>query len=109
MRVIELPSLIVNGDMTADVLSQSFLVQQGWLVSIQAHWTGAPVGNLELLISNDNVIYSVYTGSVTPAGGAAGDFLWNCVACGFNYIKLNYIHTSGAGTLNATASYKGII
>jgi hypothetical protein len=108
MRVVEYPILIVNGNMDANITSPGFLVTQGWLVSIQAHWTGAPVGSLELLISNDNITYSVYTGSSTPVSGP-GNFLWNCVAAGYNYVQLQYTFVSGTGVLNATINYKGII
>jgi hypothetical protein len=108
MRVVEYPSLVVNGDMSGNITSIPFLITQGWIGAIQAHWTGAPVGTIELLISNDNVIYSVYTGSSTTVSGS-GDFLWNLAACGFNYIKVQYTFTSGTGTLNVTANYKGIV
>ena len=94
--------------MDASITSPSFHIHQGWLVSLQAAWTGAPIGSLELLISNDNITFSVYTGSVTVVSGP-GNFLWNCVACAFNYIQVQYTLGSGTGTLNVTANYKGIV
>lgn len=108
MRIAHKYPLLIGGDMSGNITTASFLVEQGWLVSMQAVWTGAPVGSLELLISNDNITYSVYTGSVTVVSGA-GDFLWNCVACAFNYMKVHYTFASGTGSLNITANYKGIV
>jgi hypothetical protein len=108
MRIANDYKLVVNGDMSGDITSPSFHLHQGWLVSMQAVWTGDAIGSLELLISNDNVTFSVYTGSGTVVNGP-GDFLWNCVACGFNYMKVKYTFGSNSGTLNVTANYKGIV
>lgn len=105
MRV-NLDPLVNNQSMTSSFLSPTIQVVQGQISSIQASWTGSPVGSLQLLISNDDVVYSVYTGSVTAVSGA-GNFLWNLLSCGFNYIKVQYTSTSGTGSLTITTSYKG--
>lgn len=107
MRVNEYPSLVTNGSMGADITSSAMPVTQGQIAAIQAVWTGgSALGTLTLRISNDNVTYSDYTGSATAVSGA-GDFLWNLISCGFNYVKVKYTRTSGTGTLNVTSSYKG--
>jgi hypothetical protein len=106
MRVNEYPNLISNASMTTNITSIPMPVTQGQIAAIQANWSGSPVGSLELLISNDNIIYSVYTGSSTAVSGA-GNFLWNLLSCGFNWIQVQYTFTSGTGTLNVTTSYKG--
>ncbi len=92
--------------MSGNLLSAAMPITQGYIGAIQAVWTGAPVGSLALLISNDGVTYSSYTGSSTAVSGA-GNFMWNLASCGFNYIKLQYTFTSGTGVLNASSSYKG--
>ncbi len=106
MRVNEFPLLVVNGSMATNLTSIPMPVTQGQIAAIQASWTGTPVGSLELLISNDNIIYSVYTGSLTLVSGP-GNFLWNMLSCGFNWVELAYTATSGTGVLNVTSSYKG--
>lgn len=108
MRVNENPILVVNHAMTSSFLSVAMPITQGYIGAIQAVWTGTPTGTLQLLISNDNIIYSVYSGSQVALAGAAGDFLWNLVSCGFNYVKLQYVFGSSNGVLNATSSYKGV-
>jgi hypothetical protein len=108
MRIANNYPLVVEQTMDADYTSPAFHCHQGWLISIQANWTGDPIGSLELLISNDNIIYSVYTGSTTVVNGP-GNFLWNCVAAGFNYVQVHYTFGSNTGTLNVSANYKGIV
>lgn len=106
MRVNEYPNLLVSGDMSGNLLSAAMPVTQGYIGSIQAVWTGSPEGTLTLFISNDGVTYSLYTGSSISVT-TAGDFLWNLVSCGFNFVKLRYTFASGTGTLNVSSSYKG--
>jgi len=108
MRIANNYPLVVDGSLDANLTSPSFHIHQGWLVSIQAVWTGDPIGSLELLISNDNINFSVYTGSTTVVNGP-GNFLWNCIACGFNYVQVNYTYGSNTGSINISANYKGII
>lgn len=106
MRTNEYPSLIVNGDMSGNIVSVVMPVNQGAIASIQANWTGSSVGTLFLQISNDNITYSHYTGSDVDVS-SSGNFLWNMLSCGFNFVQLVYTATSGSGTLNATSSFKG--
>lgn len=108
MRIANNYPLVVDQPMDTGYTSPSFHIHQGWLVSLQANWTGDPIGSLQLLISNDNVIFSVYTGSATVVNGP-GNFLWNCVACAFNYVQVQYVFGSNTGVLSVTANYKGIV
>ena len=113
--------IVTNASMTATVNSLGMPCQQLVLASIQAEWTGAPVGTLHLEISNDEVPYapgnqanaganvvnwSVYTGSTTAVSGP-GNFLWNCVFVGYSWMRLVYTPTSGTGTINAYFTGKG--
>lgn len=116
---------LINADMTTTQHSIGLDVNQIALGSIQAVWTGVPVGTLFLEISNDdvpvaaapnqpvgadpaaNVVnWSTYTGSQLAISGP-GNFLWNLVFLGYRWIRLSYTPTSGSGTLNSTASVKG--
>lgn len=108
MRIVEYPSLVVNGSMTGNITSVSFPVSQASIASLQAVWTGTPVGALTILISNDDVNYTTYTGSSVSIAGSAGNFLWNLISCGFNFVRVLYTASSSTGTLNVTGSYKGV-
>lgn len=105
MRVFEY-ALDSAASMGADHTSPAQALQQMQIASVQAVWTGSPVGTLSLLISNDGVTYSTYTGSSTAVSGA-GDFVWNLASLGFNYVKVKYTRASGTGSLNITVSGKG--
>jgi hypothetical protein len=108
MRIANNFPLVVDGSLDGNLTSPLFHVHQGWIGAIQAVWTGAPIGSLELLISNDGFNFSVYTGSVTVVSGP-GNFMWNLAVLGFNYLQVNYTFGSGTGTINISANYKGIV
>ena len=108
MRTNEYSNLVVNGNMSANIVSVAIPLQQAFMCGIQAVYTGAPVGSLFLTVSNDGITYSKYNSSDNPqAITAAGNYYWIIPATPFNFLKLNYTVTSGTGTLNATSSYKG--
>lgn len=114
--------IISAGDMSqATVVSNGIDMNQIALASIQAVYTGAPVGTLTLEISNDIVAidptvanqgaavtnWSTYTGS-SLAISAAGNFTYNLSDIGYRWIRVKYTKTSGTGTINATLSAKGV-
>lgn len=107
MRANEYPNLVVNGDMSSNINSNVMPVVQGQIGAIQAIWTGTPTGTLKLQISNDMIVWTDYSGSSVSLTGSAGNFLWNLLSMGYNYIQLIYTASSSTGTLNATSSYKG--
>lgn len=107
MRVFEY-LLLAAGDMSGSITSASQVLTQMEVCSIQASWSGSsPVGTLKLQASNDNVIFSDYTGSSQSVSGN-GNFLWNIGPVGFNYIRVVYTFTSGTGALKITVSGKGV-
>lgn len=91
--------------------------------SIQAKWTGAPVGNIKLQFANtilnncglapQNCCKLVpsgdwldYTGTSQAVSGV-GQFGWNLLDAGYSCLRLAYIKTSGTGSLAVTFSGKG--
>ena len=106
MRVFEY-QLLTNGDMAADITSPVQQLTQMAMCSIQANFTGSPVGSLILQISNDNLVWTDYTGSSTAVSGA-GNFLWNLVSTGFQFVRVFYDRTSGTGSLSITVNGKGV-
>lgn len=105
MRVFEY-TLMTGGNMSGNLTSSSQNLIQMQIASIQAVWTGSPIGALSLNISNDNVNWTAYTGSTTVVNGA-GNFIWNLLSNGYNYVQVVYAASSGSGSLNITVSGKG--
>lgn len=107
MRVFEY-TLLSAGDMSqATVTSNSQQLVQMAVASIQAVFTGSPVGTLKLQISNDNSNWTDYTNSSVSVT-TSGNFLWNLVSVGFQYVRVVYTKSSGTGSLTVTVSGKGV-
>lgn len=126
MRSNNTSKLATNQSMGATFASNGVDTGQIVLLSIQAVWTGSPVGSFKLQISNDDVPVAVepnkpyaqnpssnvvnwtdYTGSTTAVSGA-GDFMWNILESGYRWIRVVYTRTSGTGTCNITCRVKGV-
>lgn len=101
-------------------------VNQLYDLSIQAVWTGAPVGTFTIQVSNDivpltpstsnpvgpdpaaNVVnWSTYTGSAVVTSGTPGNWMWITQLAPYKWVRLSYTATSGTGTLNANFFAKG--
>jgi hypothetical protein len=86
------------------------------LGSIQAVFTGSPVGSLFLELSDDivppgadpnSVItnWTTYTGSAY-AVTAAGNYVFNISNMGYKWLRMTYVPSSGSGSLSAIAAAK---
>lgn len=109
-------ALVTNGNMTTTISAANgnsipVNLNLNGIVgySIQAVFTGAPVGTIELQASDDNVSSSLsstptnwtpITASITPVT-AAGTYTINYEFPRYAWVQLVYIPTSGSGTLNA--------
>lgn len=112
--------IVTNGDMSqATVVSSGIDLRHIEVGSVQAEWTGAPVGDFTIEISNDIVAvgltnpsqfvtnWTTYTGSTQAAGGGSGNWVWDIANIGYRWIRLKYTKTSGTGTVNAVWCGKG--
>lgn len=116
--------VITNGDMSqANVYSSVTSLQQMGACSYTASWTGAPVGTFNVLVCNDYV-YNDQSGTPDPhpenhgtwsavtlsasviATGAPGGANINVPFRGHAWVMLQYVKTSGTGTLQATVAGK---
>lgn len=119
MRFAPVP-LLTNGSMAGNLNSNGEEVNQIFNYSIQAVFSGAPVGTFKLQVSCDDVPVGLngqdpainvvnwvdYTGS-SAAIAAAGNFMWIVADCGYKWVRLVYTRTSGTGTLNVEYNGKG--
>lgn len=122
----ELVPVFTNQTMTGTINSIGCEINQEFSWSIQAEWTGAPVGAFTIQVSNDNaplaastsnpvgpdpaanvVNWSTYTGSAVVTTGAPGNWTWIAQLAPYKWVRLSYTATSGTGTVNANLFGKG--
>lgn len=96
--------ILTAGDMSGDLTSVSYDLQEKSLAAMQAVYTGAPTGSLQIQGSNDNVNWSSVGSPV--AISAAGNTLVNLGLVGFQFMRAFYDFTSGTGALTLIASGK---
>lgn len=118
--------IYINQDMSVSSNSIGIDINQEFSWSIQAVWTGTPVGTLSIEVSNDIVPvdpsntnpvgpdpagqvinWSTYTGSLVVVSGTDGNWMWIAQLGAYRWVRLAYEATSGSGTLNATMFGKG--
>lgn len=74
--------------------------------AVQMIWTGTPTGTLTIKGSNDNSTFG--TVATVATGGASGNSLTNIEKAHYAFVRVEYTHTSGAGTLTVYVSGKNI-
>lgn len=108
-------TLIDNVAMTSDIDSTPIELNSIVLLSLQAVWTGSPVGVLNLQATNypsnqsSNIVttWTNITLSDVDINGPSNT-LYNLSEMGYNRLRLVYTRTSGTGTLTVTANGKGM-
>lgn len=109
--------LVSAADISVDSTSAAVNIQ--WLdnVSVQANLSGSPVGNLQIQGSLD---YSQTPFNPAAAGtwvnvlpsavaiSASGSVLLNLDQLAFPWIRVQYLHTSGTGSMDVYISAKEI-
>ena len=105
--------------MNATIHSTGFQVNHLYAFSIQAEYTGTPTGTLYLECSCDPVPQGAVTNSPQPTNWttvatspivveAAGNYVWNCWAVGYTWVRLSYTDSSGGtSTAMLTATFNG--
>jgi hypothetical protein len=99
-------TMMTAGDMsTATLTSTAIFVPKVRAFSIQAVFTGAPVGELKLQTSNDGTNWTDLADSISTsvtAISAAGSIMYNVHNHGFTWVRGLYTKTSGTGTMGIT-------
>ena len=103
----------VSGDMSTLIPSLYKNIDEGVTFSVQASFTGSPVGVVELEASNDVVAssaqnptnWTIIPKTVTNIT-EAGTYMVNYDLPGFTWIRLVYTPTSGTGTMYANLNTK---
>lgn len=107
--------ILTAGNMAGILHSEVLDLNNINLGSIQAVFIGAPVGVLQLEISNDIIAASADPNAAVlnwdPYGSsfnvvAAGHQTFNISNMGYKWCRLTYTPSAGAGTLDMTAEIK---
>lgn len=100
--------IITDGDMSATIYSKVIDVRNLKTGSVQAVWTGNPIGRLTIESSNDGANFSEVQDSGESLSGITGNnFMYSISEIGYHYIRFVYSQASGSGTLNAFMVVKG--
>ena len=102
----------VSGDMTVDLRSNVYDIRTYQGYSIQAEYSGSPVGALKIQVSNDDPLDSPTQDWVDLADSeiaisSAGTYVFNVEIAYYGWIRLVWTATSGSGTLTAKIVMKG--
>lgn len=102
----------VSGDMSVDLRSNVYDVRTYEGFSIQAKYTGSPVGTLKIQVSNDDPLDTVTQSFVDLANSdvavsAAGTYVYNVEIAYYGWVRLFWDVTSGTGDLSAKIVLKG--
>lgn len=104
---ISVATKITAGDMSQDTLSYVTYLGAKRSFSVQAVFTGSPVGTLALMGSNDNSTFDALNGTSFNIT-TAGSILYNLVDQHYLYYKCIYTKSSGTGSLTVIECIKGL-
>ena len=101
----------VSGDMSSNITSLPTILDETCTYSVQATFTGSPVGSIKLQASNNPALlgWDDVTGpgvTTVTAVTSAGTYMVNVEFAGYSQVQLVYTATSGSGTLNAQINGK---
>ena len=111
-----------SASMSSSINSFGVDLNQVYLITFQAIWTGSPTGTLQIQLSCDNVQpvnipgidptanvvnWTTITGSSVALAGSAGTYAWPIEDLGFRWVRAQYLFTSGTGSLTVQTNSKG--
>lgn len=118
-------TILVDGDMSSDLVSEPIPVGQLWGITISSYWTGSPVGVIRLQFSNFPSQQAIGDGvddipeaswinidgaeqDVNVAINGQQNFGWFDWAGSYRWIRCIWESTSGTGVLNVNFNAKAM-
>lgn len=98
--------IITNGNMSSNVTSPVVDLAKTDGYSIDAIWTGSPVGTIKLQVTRDGITFFDYPSSSTAVSGS-GSAMWEITTANYSQVRVVYVFSSGTGTLNSGILGKG--
>jgi hypothetical protein len=102
--------LLVDADMSASITSNSINLDKIDQACFQVVWNSTDaVGVLSVQGSVDGSTFTdlTFNPSLTQPNSDSQVYLINLALIPFTYVRINYVRTSGSGTLNVNVSLKG--
>lgn len=99
---MKLYSSAVSGTVTTDTFNARHIA----IYSFSFAWTGTLLGNVSVAVSNDNVKWITITESMQSTAGTTGEHMVNVMGAGYMFVKGQYEHISGSGTLDVDIYWK---
>jgi hypothetical protein len=105
--------IIVDGDMSADVVSEPILLDQIIGYALQCVYTGSPDGSLRIEVSCDTtdfpsrIVNWDTLGSSTVLITTAGITTYNVDMQYYKWMRVYYDFSAGSGVLNVVYNAKG--
>ena len=108
IQIVPSSNGLVSGNMSVPITSPVTDMSNTESFSVQAVWTGSPVGTIKLQVSTNGTTFVDVPDSVTPVSGT-GNAIWDgYTGTGCDKIQVVYTPSSGSGTLSAWISGKGL-
>lgn len=107
-RTLDYDQLIVDGDMSSSITSDSTNILNTDRVGYQILFTGTPTGTFSVEVSNDEVTWAELTLSTAITANGSGDNAFIDCESAAKFIRLKYTSTSGSGTLQVHITAKSI-
>jgi Flp pilus assembly protein TadG len=75
---------------------------------IEVNWTGTPTGTISVMVSNSGINFYALTfdPALAQPAGAAGGYVIALQSIPFQYMFLQYVNSSGSGTISAYSQCK---
>ena len=111
VRFLQFPAFnAVMVSSTSTYTSPSTDINQLHNVGYDVRFAGTMTGTLSVLCSNDNITFTALTfnPSLSQPSGSNLNILIDCTQLAFRYIQLQYVNSSGSGTLTALLSAKDL-
>ena len=107
-RTLDYATLVVDGDMSSNITSDSTNILHMDRVGYQLSWTGTPTGDFYVDVSNDGTTWIEQTLSTAVAAAGSADDAFIDAETAAKYIRFRYVASSGSGTLQAYVTGKSI-
>lgn len=77
---------------------------------LEVTWTGTPTGTITVLCSNSGINFYplTFNPALTQPAGSAGGYLINLNQVPFKYLMLQYVNSTGSGTLSVYGQLKDV-
>lgn len=96
--------VITAVSMTSNIVSSISDISECKDIAVHAIYTGSPVGSLEIRGSNNGVDFGLL--ETSTAISSSGNVIRNFANLGCTHIRINYVFTSGTGSLTVHVSGK---